>query len=117
MDKFTKITVGFICQTYEKNTEGKFVCTRQEFIANDQCECEDLEGNPLENIPEHAYQAYEMVAPQGAKQDIKYLLYNEVLGSLESEDPIETDSLEEAMAQVLRNMGYSIIEAEKRREK
>ena len=116
MDKFTKITVGFVCQTYKKNTEEKFVCIRQEFIAGDQCECENMKGNPLESIPEHAYQPYDMVAPQDERQGIRYLLYNEVLGSLESEDPIEAESLEEAMAQVLRNMGYSIIEAEKRKD-
>ena len=50
------------------------------------------------------------------RQDIKYLLYNEVLGSLENEEPIEADSLEDALSQVLSNMGYSIIEAEKRKE-
>ena len=109
MDKFTKITVGFVCQTYERNAEGIFVCTKQEFIAGDQCDCEDMEGNPLESIPEHAYQPYE-------RQGIKYLLYNDVLGSLESEDPIEADSLEDALSQILSNMGYSIIEAEKRKD-
>ena len=116
MDKFTKITVGFVCQTYEKNAEGKFVCSEQEFIAGDQCDCEDMAGNPLENIPEHEYQPYDMVSPQNTKHGIKYLLYNDVLGSLESEDPIEADSLEDALSQVLRNMGYSIIESEKRKE-
>lgn len=116
MDKFTKITIGFVCQTYKKNAEGIFVCTRQEFIAGDQCDCEDMEGNPLESIPEHAYQPYDMVAPEAEKQGIRYLLYNEVLGSLESEDPIEAESLEDAMSQVLRNMGYSIIEAEKHKD-
>ncbi len=116
MDKFVKITVGFVCQTYEKNAEGRFVCTKQEFIAGDQCDFEDIDGNPLENIPEHEYQPYEMVSPQDERQGIKYLLYNDVLGSLESEDPIEADSLEDALSQVLSNMGYSIIEAEKRKD-
>jgi len=116
MDKFVKITVGFVCQTYEKNAEGKFLCTKQEFIAGDQCDCEDMAGNSLENIPEHEYQPYDMVSPQETRPGIKYLLYNDVLGSLESEDPIEADSLEDALSQVLSNMGYSIIEAEKRKD-
>jgi len=33
MEKFNKITVGFVSQTFEKNAAGKFVCTKQEFIA------------------------------------------------------------------------------------
>ena len=41
MEKFTKITVGFVTQTFEKNPKGRFVCTHQEFIAGDQCDCED----------------------------------------------------------------------------
>lgn len=59
MDKFTKITVGFVAQTFEKNDRGKFVCTKQEFIASDQCDCEDAEGNPIDP-PDHQYQPYNM---------------------------------------------------------
>ncbi len=59
MDKFTKITVGFVTQTFEKNDKGKFVCTHQEFIAGDQCDYEDAKGNPIEP-PDHEYQPYNM---------------------------------------------------------
>ena len=59
MEKFTKITVGFVTQIIEKNAEGKFVCTAQEFIAGDQCDYEDPEGNPIEP-PDYEYQPYNM---------------------------------------------------------
>lgn len=59
MDKFIKITVGFVTQTFEKNASGKFVCNKQEFIAGDQCDYEDAEGNPIDP-PEHRYQPYNM---------------------------------------------------------
>ena len=59
MERFTKITVGFVTQTFEKKAEGKFVCTAQEFIAGDQCDYEDAEGNPIEP-PDYEYQPYNM---------------------------------------------------------
>jgi hypothetical protein len=60
MDSFTKITVGFVTQTFEKNDKGRFVCTRQEFIAGDQCDYEDAEGNTVEP-PDYEYQPYNML--------------------------------------------------------
>lgn len=116
IDKFVKITVGFIHQTFEKNSDDKLVCIDQAFIAGDQCDYEDINGEPLKDIPEHEYQPYEMVLPQNKKRSVKYLLYNDVLGSMENEEPIAAASLEEALSQVLSNMGYSIIEAEKHKE-
>ena len=59
MDKFTKITVGFVAQTFKKNDKGRFVCTRQEFIAGDQCDYEDAQGNPIDP-PDYEYQPYNM---------------------------------------------------------
>ena len=59
MDKFTKITVGFVVQAFKKNDKGRFVCTRQEFIAGDQCDYEDAEGNPVEP-QDYEYQPYNM---------------------------------------------------------
>ena len=116
MEKFVKITVGFVKQTFERDADGNFVCTDQAFIAGDQCDYEDMEGEPLENVPEHEYEPYEMLSPHNKRQSVKYLLYNDVCGSLESEEPIEANSLEEAFSEVLNSMGYSIIEAEKRKE-
>jgi len=116
IDTFIKITVGFVHQTFEKNADDKFVCTEQAFIAGDQCDYEDINSAPLVNVPEYEYESYEMRPPQNKRQTIKYLLYNDVLGSIESEYPVEADSLEEALTQVLGNMGYSIIESKKRNE-
>ena len=113
MKRFVKITVGFVHQTFEKNTDGKFVCTDQAFIAGDQCDYEDVNGNPLENTPEYEYQPYEMVSPPGKEPAVKYLLYNDMLGSIESDEPIEANSLEEALSEIVRSMGYSVIEAQK----
>jgi hypothetical protein len=59
MNKFTKITVGFVVQTFEKNDRGRFICTHQEFIAGDECEYEDEKGDPIEP-PDYEYQPYNM---------------------------------------------------------
>ena len=116
MKKFVKITIGFVQQAFEKDADGKFVCTDQAFIAGDQCDYDDINGEPLKDVPDHEYEPYEMVSPQIKRQAVKYLLYNDVLGSMEGEEPIEADSLEEALSEVLRNMGYSIIEAQKHKD-
>ena len=60
MEKFTKITIGFVTQIFEKDAAGKFVCTAQEFIAGDQVDYEDIDGNPVDP-PEHKYQPYNMI--------------------------------------------------------
>ena len=59
MKKFTKITVGFVTQSYERNAADKFVCKGQEFVAGDQVDYEDLDGNTIK-APEHDYQPFEM---------------------------------------------------------
>jgi len=59
MNKFTKITIGFVAQSFEKNSRDKFVCTQQEFIAGDHCDYEDAQGNPIDP-PEYRYQPYNM---------------------------------------------------------
>jgi len=112
-NQFVKITVGFIHQTFRKNSSGKFICTEQVFIAGDECTYEDKNGDPLAQVPQYVYQPYEMVCPSRKKPKVKYLLYNEVLGCLEDEVPIEAASLEEALLQALKNRGYSVIEAKK----
>ena len=60
MEKFNKITIGFVIQTFEKNTNGKFICTAQEFIAGDQVDYEDVDDNPI-TPPEHKYQPFNMI--------------------------------------------------------
>ena len=59
MEKFTKITVGFVTQSYEKDAAGKFICTEQEFVAGDSIDYEDLGGNTLAP-PDHEYQPFNM---------------------------------------------------------
>ena len=66
MEKFTKITVGFVTQSYEKNAAGKFICTGQEFIASDQVDCENVDGNTI-TPPEHDYQPFNMSLLSGAE--------------------------------------------------
>jgi len=59
MDSFNKITVGYVAQRFTRNPNGKFVCTSQTFVAGDQCDYEDDEGNSIEK-PEYSYQPYDM---------------------------------------------------------
>ncbi len=59
MEKFDKITVGFVVQTFEKNVDGKFICTLQDFIAGDDVQFEDVKGEPIET-PDHEYQPFNM---------------------------------------------------------
>ena len=49
-----KITTGFVVQVYE---DGK--CKGQEFVAGDQIEWEDEDGNPIDE-PDHEYQPFNM---------------------------------------------------------
>ena len=67
-DLFTKTTVGFVVQTFRKNSQGRYVCTHQEFIAGDQCDYEDVQGNPIEP-PEYEYQPYNMVLRAGTPNE------------------------------------------------
>jgi hypothetical protein len=59
MKKFTKITTGFVVQTFEKNSANEFICTSQAFIAGDQVDYEDENDNAI-NPPEHKYQPFNM---------------------------------------------------------
>jgi mannosyltransferase OCH1-like enzyme len=66
IEKFNKITTGFVIQTYKKNIYGEFVCTGQNFVASDEVEYEyeDADGNIEQftenDIPSHEYQPFEM---------------------------------------------------------
>jgi len=90
MDKFTKITVGFVTQTFDKKHKGRFVCTHQEFIAGDECDYEDAQGNPIEP-PDYYYQPYNMTLTNQTEQETKeatmlnrvYEAIEEVLESLD----------------------------------
>ncbi len=60
MNQFNKITIGFVVQAFRRGEKNRFVCIEQEFVAGDQCQCEDACGNSIEP-PEHAYQPYTMM--------------------------------------------------------
>lgn len=83
MDKFTKTTVGFVTQTFKRNHRGRFVCTHQEFIAGDQCDYEDAEGNPIEP-PNHEYQPYNMtLRSRPPKETTEVTMLNKVYEAIE----------------------------------
>lgn len=82
MDKFTKITVGFVAQAFEKNDKGKFVCTNQEFIAGDQCDYEDAKGNPIDP-PDYEYQPYNMTLQTKQQRASNMIVMNKMHGVIE----------------------------------
>jgi hypothetical protein len=83
MDKFTKITVGFVTQTFEKNDKGRFICTRQEFIAGDQCDYEDSRGNPIDP-PDYEYQPYNMILTNEASgETMEVPMLNKIYEAIE----------------------------------
>ncbi len=79
MEQFLKITVGFVIQTYQSNDQDQFVCIHQDFIAGDQVDFEDTEGNPI-HPPDHPYQTFNMTLISGP-QIINRI--NDVLTSLD----------------------------------
>jgi len=84
MNKFTKITVGFVTQTFKKSRKGRFVCTHQEFIAGDQCDYEDAEGNSIEP-PDHEYQPYNMtLKSQPPKETMEATMLDKVYEAIEA---------------------------------
>jgi hypothetical protein len=63
MDRFTKITAGYVSQLFEKNKDGKFVCVQQEFIAADECVYENYMGEVIDEVPDHDHHNIEMLQP------------------------------------------------------
>jgi hypothetical protein len=55
-----KITTGFVVQEY--NDDG--ICTGQEFVAGDQVDWEDDDGNSIDCPGNDTYQPFEMVQPE-----------------------------------------------------
>jgi len=83
MDKFTKITVGFVAQTFEQNDKDQFVCTDQQFVAGDQCDYEDVQGNAIEP-PEYEYQPYNMMLRnETLKETLEVSMLNKVYEAIE----------------------------------
>lgn len=56
-----KITYGFVIQTYDTQDQ-EFVS--QEFVEGDQCEYEDINGNPVDCDLIDDYLPFDMVQPK-----------------------------------------------------
>jgi len=56
---YKKITVGFVIQDFDDNGN----CVAQEFVAGDQVDYEDEEGNPVDVDVSKEYHPYDMVQP------------------------------------------------------
>ncbi len=63
IDKYNKITPGFVTQAFEKKND-KFVCVEQSFTAGDQVDRENDNGEPVAvDIREEQYQPFDMAQP------------------------------------------------------
>jgi hypothetical protein len=63
LEKYNKITPGFVIQSFEKR-DKKFICAEQEFMAGDQVDREDEQGEALDvDVREEVYQPFNMVQP------------------------------------------------------
>jgi hypothetical protein len=61
--KYKKITVGFVIQEFTKQ-DNKFVCIEQSFIAGDQVDRENDDGDSVEiDIMQEVCQAFDMKQP------------------------------------------------------
>jgi len=61
---FKKITVGFVVQEYQTEVDGSHTPINQEFIAGDQVDYEDLNGEPVEvDTLKEVYCGFDMVQP------------------------------------------------------
>ena len=111
MKKFTKITVGFVSQTFEQNDNGKMICTKQEFVAGDEVSYEDEYGEPLDFFPEHIYQSYDMVQPEYPRM----FSIRELISDGEVSE-VQANSREEALLNEFERMGYEIKEVVEEQE-
>ena len=86
MEKFTKITTGFVTQSYAKNAAGQFVCIGQEFIAGDDVQYENADGETI-TVPVHDYQPFNMTlisGPQITESIRKALNWLQMRGKFEA---------------------------------
>ena len=106
MNKYNKITVGFVCQEYKEKND-KMVCSHQQFIAGDQVDREDKDGEPVEvDTSKEIYQPFEMVQPE---EPSHFVLVESSSGG-ECGEPFEADNAESALRKVLEGMGYRLVE-------
>jgi len=74
METYNKITVGFVTQKYI-TVSGKHICISQEFIAGDQVDRENSEGQPVKiNTTKEEYQCFDMKQPSTiGKNGLKFI--------------------------------------------
>jgi hypothetical protein len=48
-ETYTKIIVGYVCQKYQKQEDGTFICIGQGFIAGDDVSREDNYGEKIDD--------------------------------------------------------------------
>ena len=107
MRKYNKITVGFVCQEYKENQDGEMVCNHQYFVASDQVDREDKDGEPVEvDSSKEVYQPFSMVQPEEPRH---FVLVESSSGG-EIGEPFGADDAESAMSEVLERMGYKLKE-------
>ena len=58
-NEFNKITDGFVIQTFKRDSDGKAVCTEQNFICGSDVDFEDMQGEVIDS-QEDAYQPFTM---------------------------------------------------------
>ena len=64
MKTYKKIIIGFVVQEF-KQKKGKFVCLKQEFVAGDQIDYENDNGDTVEiDESKEIYFPMEMVQPE-----------------------------------------------------
>ena len=105
VDKFNKITIGFVSQKFRKDSNGKFKCTHQEFIAGDDVQFENTKGESIET-PEHEYQQFNMTLISSSQiiDRLEEVLTNiNVAGEQSKQFAHETKILDE----LLRDLGWS----------
>lgn len=65
MEKFQKLTDGYVIQNFEKNKDGYFVCVNQQFAACNNSEYFVEPGEEqLKHIPDYDYHHFDMVQPK-----------------------------------------------------
>ena len=60
--RLSKVTHGFVVQQFEE-VGGVLTCVGQEFVAGDDVTWETPDGEVPDEVPDEAYQSFEMVQP------------------------------------------------------
>lgn len=76
LNKYSKTTPGFVTQTFERDEQGKWKCTGQNFYTGNPVEYENEKGEQIDFPEDEIYQPYDMII--GNLQEIKDLILNEI---------------------------------------